>query len=314
MPLNSNTLNSNILIYCDHLLPYSATFVRSQAAALHSFTPYYVGSRLISGLPLPPERTLVVDPGNWVGKVEALTYKLWGWAPNLVNRLQPLQPTLIHAHFGPDGVRALPLARDLAVPLVVTFHGYDITMHDSYAQRSYSHRVYLKRRGELQQKAARLIAVSEFIKRKLLACGFPAERIIRHYIGVDTTFFTPDLTIPREPIVLFAGRLVEQKGCKYLIQAMNQVQTVCPEAELVIIGDGPLRTELEQLAKSRLRRYRFLGVQSPQSVRAWMNRAQVFSVPSVTAVTGESEAFGIVFAEAQAMGLPVVSSTSGGIP
>lgn len=94
---------------------------------------------------------------------------------------------------------------------------------------------------------------------------------------------------------------------------MSSVQTVNPEIELVIIGDGPLRSTLEKLAEELLCKYRFLGVQSPKDVHAWMNRALVFSVPSITAESGDSEAFGLVFAEAQAMGLPVVSFASGGV-
>lgn len=305
----------NIIHYCDHLLPYSATFVRSQAESLENFTPYYAGSRLISGLKLPEERTLVINQGNLPGKISELSYKLWGVAPSFTQKLRQLNPLLIHAHFGPDGVRALPLAQHLDIPLIVTFHGYGATIKEEYARRStYSHRLYLQRKQLLQQKAQLFIAVSDFIKEKLLEQGFPADKIIVHYVGIDTDNFVPDPSVARQPVVLFVGRLVEKKGCEYLIRAMEQVQQRQPEVELVIIGDGILRPQLEQLAKAKLKRYRFLGIQPPESVRSWMNRSQVFSVPSVVAQSGDSEAFGIVFAEAQAMGLPVVSFASGGIP
>ena len=95
---------------------------------------------------------------------------------------------------------------------------------------------------------------------------------------------------------------------------MSKVQELRPDVELVIIGDGELRPSLEQLAKKKLRRYQFLGVQSPEIVKAWMNRAKIFSVPSITAKSGEAEGFGMVFAEAQAMELPVVSFASGALP
>jgi len=198
---------------------------------------------------------------------------------------------------------------------LTTFHGFDATVKDEYARRShYAHRIYPRRREELKREVRLFIAVSKFIERKLLEQGFPRDKIVVHYIGVDTEIFKPDPAVPRESVVLFVGRLVENKGCEYLIRAMRRVQAAMPQVELVVIGDGPLRPALERLAGETLGRYRFLGSQSPEGVRSWMNRARVFSVPSVTAKSGVSEGFGLVFAEAQAMGLPVASFATGGIP
>jgi glycosyltransferase involved in cell wall biosynthesis len=135
-----------------------------------------------------------------------------------------------------------------------------------------------------------------------------------HYIGVDTDFFRVDPTFSRRPIVLFVARLEEVKGCEYAIRAMELVQRTNPEWEFVVIGDGTQRSDLEQAAREKLRSVRFLGMQPPRVVREWMNRASIFCVPSVVARDGATEAFGLVFAEAQAMGLPVVSFTVGGIP
>ena len=80
-----------------------------------------------------------------------------------------------------------------------------------------------------------------------------------------------------------------------------------------MIGDGPLRQELEQQAKNSLRKYRFLGAQTPEAVRDWMNRAAVFSAPSIKTESGGEEAFGMVYAEAQAMQKPVVAFATGGV-
>lgn len=304
-----------VLIYRNNLLPPSETFVQNQAEAMQRFTPLYVGSRRVQGLQLPLERTFAVNQGGLLGMVREVSYKLWGLVPDFVRQLRQLNPVLIHAHFGPDGVMALPLAQHLGIPLAVTFHGYDATMQDEYIKTSFwSHRVYLKRRQLLKHKAQLFVAVSDYIKKNLLEQGFPPDKVVVHHIGVDTNIFQPNPSIMRAPIVLFVGRLLEKKGCEYLIRAMAKVQAVKPDVELVIIGDGPMKLDLEQQAKESLHRYMFLGSQSRQVVQTWMNRAKILVAPSVTAATGESEGMPIVILEAQAMGLPVVSSIHSGIP
>jgi len=304
-----------VVIYRDHLLAPSETFVLRQAEALQRFIPYYVGSRLVRGLPLPLARTLTVNQNGLLGKGSEAVFKLWGLAPALTRRVRDLHPALIHAHFGPDGVTALHIARSLRIPLLVTFHGYDATIRDDYARRSfYNHRLYLRRRETLKREAKLFIAVSQFIRKKLLEQGFPPERIVVHYIGVNTEAFQPDPAVRREPIVLFVGRLTEKKGCEYLLWAMSRVQATMPEVQLVVVGDGPLRAELEGLAARSLRRYKFVGIQPPRVVRSWMNRALLLCAPSVTASSGDSEGLPITVVEALAMGLPIVSSVHAGIP
>jgi colanic acid/amylovoran biosynthesis glycosyltransferase len=308
-----NTTQPTLIIFCDHLLYPSETFVRAQAQALQRFTPVYVGSRRVPGLDLPPERTYTVSGGDRNGRIREVLFKLFGIAPNLVERLRALDPVLMHAHFGPDGLRALPLARKLGLPLIITFHGSDATATDvRHVAAPFGHRRYLVQRRVVRREGTLFIAVSEFIRRKLLEQHFPAEKLRVHYIGVDTKLFSPGRG-EQETTVLFVGRLANRKGAEFLIRAMEHLQKEDRDAELVLIGDGPLRGELERRAKRTLRRYRFLGTQSPQVVREWLDRAAVFCAPSITARSGEAEAFGMVFAEAQAMEKPVVSFATGGI-
>ncbi|MBE9209865.1 glycosyltransferase [Nostoc sp. LEGE 06077] len=308
-------LNPNLIIFTGRLLPKSETFIRSQGESLCNFTPHYVGARSVKGLTLPTERSFVINQGSLVGSVQEIIFKLSGFSPKLYHQIKKLNPVLLHAHFGVCGALALPLIKALNLPMVVTFHGLDATMKDEYARReSISSRVYLKRREELKQDTELFITVSEFLKSELVHQGFPPEKILVHYIGVDTELFKPSPMVNREPIVLFVGRLVEKKGCEYLIKAMERVQATKPEISLVVIGDGILRNSLENLAKSSLKNYRFLGSQPSEVVKHWMQVAKIFCVPSIRAESGDCESFGIVFAEAQAMGLPVVSFASGGIP
>ncbi len=307
----------NILIFRDHLLNRSETFIRAQAQALRYFEPYYAGSRKVDELPLPARRTITINKFGPKGKFAEIPFKLFGFAPLFLRRIRAIEPVLIHAHFGPDGVLALPIARALQVPLIVTFHGYDATVNrESIPYPFYhSHRIYFRKEALLKRDATLFIAVSEFIKCRLLARGFPPGRIVVHYIGVDTQALQPDAEMPRQPIVLFVGRLVEVKGCKYLIQAMKEVQAQVRGAQLVIVGDGPLRPDLEKLALvEAITDCHFVGWQSHQDVRQWLNKAQVYCAPSVVAASGAEEGLWQGGLEAQAMGVPVVSFSTGGIP
>lgn len=303
-----------LVIYRDQLLPASQTFVLGQAEALRRFRPFYVGSRLVKDLDVPGNRLIVLHrDGPW-GYAREIGFKVLGWFPYL-KELRKIHPVLVHAHFGPDGILALPLAVALRVPLVVTLHGFEITASEKRVSRmSYMCRKFIRQSAHLQQRADLFITVSRYAKSRALARGFPPDKVRVHYTGIDTEYFSADPRIEREQIVLFVGRLVEKKGCEYLIRAMADVQKALPAAKLVVIGDGPLDQHLEQQASSHLRQFEFLGRQTPEQVKLWMNRARVFSTPSLVARSGDAETFGMVFAEAQAMGLPVAGFASGGVP
>jgi len=313
--LRLSTLKHNVVIYRDELLGASETFILKQAEALREFRPVYVGLRSVEGLHVPDERRhLLVEPGR-LSRLRRLLCKLFGPSPRQAAGVRSLFPALIHAHFGPDATHAMPLARALGVPLVVTHHGYDVTIEDHALSRSPSLRLYVKRRGRLYEAAALVLCVSQFVRDRAVRKGAPLRKTLVHYVGIDIAGFTPDPSVERSDLVLFAGRLVDSKGCDQLLRAMQLVQRSRPECSLVIIGDGPLRPRLEQMARElALRQVNFLSTQPPGLVRYWMNRARVFCVPSITVDSGASEGFGMVFAEAQAMGLPVASFDAGGVP
>ena len=303
-----------VVIYRDFLLPSSETFIRNQAEALQRYAPYYAGLTRVDGIRLPDERTVTVRQGP-LASLQSGVFTRLGLTPDFAFRIWRLRAKLIHAHFGVDGTRVMRLARTLRLPLLVTLHDYDVTTSDAdLVQLAPYCRRYIRRRPRLMQQATAFLAVSEFIRSKAIERGFPAHKILVHHIGIDTSRFTPATNAVTEPIVLFVGRLVAKKGCNDLIQAMARVQKLRPDAELVIIGDGPLRAELETQAQSVLGRYRFLGAQPSDSVKQWYSKARIFCAPSVTAPTGETEGLPITVMEAQAMALPVVSTLHAGVP
>jgi colanic acid/amylovoran biosynthesis glycosyltransferase len=300
-------------VFRDWLLPISETFIKAQVDALTTFETVYVGCRRVDGLEIQGHPVVMMRPGL-PGRVENFLLRSTGFAPTLVSELRRHSLLLMHAHFGPDGALAMPLAKALNIPLLVTFHGYDASLTDKSLQQNLSGRWYLRHRKDLAAGATTFLAVSQFIASRLLKQGFPPEKVQVHYIGVDTEKFKPRDQVPREKKVLFVGRLVEKKGCEYLIRAMEPIQKEMPKVELVIVGDGPLRGPLERMAKSLLRRVTFTGSQTGATIQDWMSRAAVLCTPSIIAASGDAEGFGMVFIEAQSSGLPVVSFSSGGIP
>ncbi len=325
---------SPILVYRDRLLPYSETFIPAQVNALSRYQAHYVGtSQEAKGCGTMAEGgfSLLEHHAKWP-QLSKTAFRLAGLMPGSFRReLQGRSPRLIHAHFGPDGVFAGAIARQLQIPLIVTFHGYDAALklspehlvgpnpiaqaHQFLRHRgTFYKRRYVEQRQQLFAEAAQVIAVSDCIREHLLAQGCPEEKVQIHYIGIDRSQFEPDPAIQRQPIVLFVGRLVEKKGCGQLLQAMADVQKHQPGVKTIIIGDGPLRGQLEQQAQRSVERVEFLGVQPAAVVRHWMNQAQLFCVPSQRTAQQDVEGLGMVFAEAQAMGLPVVSFASGGVP
>ncbi len=246
--------------------------------------------------------------------MEQLLLRTTGQAPTLLSDLRKHNLALLHAHFGTDGALAMPLARALTLPFLVTFHGYDASLSDASLRQDFPGRWYLAHRDALKTSATSVLAVSGFIADRLLEQGFSPEKVQVHYIGVDIEKFKPRHQVSREKTVLFVGRLVEKKGCEYLIRAMEPIQKAMPEVELVIVGDGPLRQPLERLAKARLRKYTFTGSEDTETIQDRMSKASVLCTPSIIAASGDSEGFGMVFIEAQSSGLPVVSFSSGGIP
>jgi colanic acid/amylovoran biosynthesis glycosyltransferase len=304
-----------VILFNSHLLPPSQTFIRALGEELQTFIPHYMGCRWVNGLELPADRVCVINSGNLVQSVNETLFKISGLSPKFYQTIRNIKPALIHAQFGLSGALILPLARSLKIPLIVHFRGADATVAEAYSRySSLNHWIYFRRREALKRDTRLFITVSKFIKDKILEQGFPEERTIAHYHGVDVKKFKPNPNILRKPIVLFVGRLTEKKGCEYLIEAMAQVQAERPDIELLLIGDGPLKVKLEALAKQNLRRFQFLGVQPMPVVRDWMNCSSLLVAPSVTALQGDSEGLPNVVLEAQAMGLPVVSTTHAGIP
>jgi glycosyltransferase involved in cell wall biosynthesis len=310
-------VNPTVLIYKSDLLRPSDTFVASQAHALRRFSPCFVGIRHVpAGFALDPCETVVLTRHElFSDKLRRRLFRATGVAPHFVRALARRNPVLLHAHFAIDAAAALPLQKQLKIPLIVTLHGYDATTTEQALRHSHAGRVYLRRKAELRERTSFFVCVSQHIRRQALARGVPEDKLRTLPIGVDLGFFAPDplRSRDRDPVVLFVGRLVEKKGCKHLIRAMAQVEARHPGAGLLIVGDGPLLDPLRAQARAELRNCTFLGSQPPGVVRDLMYRASILAAPSIVAADGDTEGLPITLCEAQAIGLPIAAFRGPGV-
>ena len=156
-----------------------------------------------------------------------------------------------------------------------------------------------RRRGTWQNLINRFLVPTEFLKQKLIQGGLKAEKI-----SIKPNWYEPDPG-PREPSdgsVLYAGRLSEEKGVKTLLKAWTEVQN---PPILKILGDGPLREEVERAANSNAR-ISYLARRSPAEVIEYMRRANILVIPSEW-----YEAFPHSIVEAYACSLPIIASRIG---
>jgi colanic acid/amylovoran biosynthesis glycosyltransferase len=295
-----------VAVYRTLLLPRSETFIRAEALALERYAPLFVGERAVEdGLALPEGSTIVAPAHPLLRRVPGRRARV------LARACRGRDIALVHAHFGTDSLPALDLANRLRVPLVVTYHGFDAALSDA-AMRAGPHRRYLRRRDELFRSAAAIVAVSGFIAGEVARQGAPEAKLRVHHVGVP-------LGAPRDddvpaPLVLFVGRHIEKKGLGDLLAAMAQVQAEAPGARLLVVGDGPLRHELEAEARRLGLDADFAGWLAPDEVTRRFREARVLCVPSRRAANGDAEGLPTVIPEAGAQGLPVVGTRHSGIP
>ena len=305
-----------VVIFRRNLFKVSEPFIAQQAQQLRRYTPLYLGRLRHGDQPAGAEAFSFEDlAGRWSRPLAA--WQMFTRDTRAFERLlRGRRPSLIHAHFGVDGVYALPLARRLGIPLITTFHGFDALLRTPALMGSPDWAQYRLFRSGLARDGALFICVSAFIRDRVLAMGFPAARTRIHYIGVDCDTIRARDPAEETPTVLHVARLVEFKGTQYLIRAFAAQARMRTETRLVIIGDGPLKRRLRALARSLGlgERVSFLGARPHAEVRAWMRKAALLVLPSVRTITGRVEALGQVLLEAAASGVPVIGSREGGIP
>ncbi len=247
---------------------------------------------------------------KYLSKHKSLSSNLIGiltLAPHFVKK----NIDIIHSHFEITGHKMLPVTKAQQVPFIVTFHGLP---PPGVAQ------LPEKMRTEYVDAADVILVNTEFAKKQYVHLGAPAEKIKIIPQGIVTKDF-PFTAKPQPtnaPIqLLTVGRFHADKGHKYVLQALPDLIKRGYNVHYTLVGTGPDRVQLEKLAeKLQLRDIvSFHTIISEQKLKEIYAQAHIFIFPSVKATDGfHEETQGVAIQEAQASGLIVIATKTGGIP
>lgn len=217
-----------------------------------------------------------------------------------------------HAHFGPVGkswsfIPQLSQKSNNDAPFIVSYYGYDASTVLETDPDFYS---------DLFNTVDRMTVLSDDMKEKIVSVGGDPDKITYNPLGIDTEFFEFHERTPEKPVrILIVARLVEKKGIIYAVDAVAQLSETV-DVSVTVIGDGPERQAIE----SRIREhgiedsFSLVGVKSLSEVRKALHESHVFLMPCITDSNGGTSPTPTILLQAQATGIPVVSTYHSGIP
>jgi glycosyltransferase involved in cell wall biosynthesis len=260
----------------------------------------------------PPPRWHPLRAGLWLSaKVqrEPVQFRGFSLVRTLLDRsVRRYRPDVIHAHFGVEGAIIAPVARRFGIPLITSFYGYDASslMDDPIWQKVMAQEVFSGRW---------VVSVSDRMSARLIGFGLlPAKaRVIHLGKPLGEYPFRPSTEIRR---FLSIGRMTEKKGHFDGIRAFIQASRGTAGAHLDVVGGGELLEDVRELVRREEAEALVTvhGALPHAEVRLLLMAADAFLLASKTATDGDEEGMPTVLTEAQAGGLPCVSTFHAGIP
>ncbi|MEX0322902.1 MAG: glycosyltransferase [Puniceicoccaceae bacterium] len=299
-----------VLLVRSHEFNYSETFIEDHV--------HYLSNKLdvLYGFPFPrflKGKGSVLDPATETETRKHGTINsgpVWeAYVNGLARYLKSSEYKVVLAESGLMGSYVYKACELAGVPCVVHYHGAD-----AFVENLLRHwKVHYD--GSFMS-ASRLVVVSKAMRNQLLKLGAPPDRVVRSPYGVEVN--VPQVADPENasPHYLSVGRFTEKKAPHLTLQAFARVLQEVPDAQLTMVGDGPLLDECRNwtVKKGISKSVVFAGVKSRDEVSQLMSQSRVFVQHSVRASSGDCEGLPLAILEAGAHGLPVVSTIHAGIP
>jgi colanic acid/amylovoran biosynthesis glycosyltransferase len=307
--------NIKIALLSPNESAYSETFIQAHKNRLKGEIKYYSGGYLPNHL---ESKGSILNGGHLLKrifvktsflirkKLGLITFSIQEEALAKSFRREKIQ--VVFAEYGLTGCEVLPICKKLRLPLIIHFHGFDASVKSVLDE-------YKDRYRSMFEYASYIIVVSRPMANALIALGAPENKLVYNPCGPNNSFLevSPDYS---EKAFISVGRFVDKKAPYFSLLAFSKVLPKHPNAILYMAGDGPLLNTCMNLAKYLQieSNVKFLGVITPEQYREELSSVLAFVQHSITAENGDTEGNPVGIMEAQAAGVPVISTLHAGIP
>jgi colanic acid/amylovoran biosynthesis glycosyltransferase len=299
-----------LIIARSNFFSYSETFIEEQINQLEPIHVLYEGwqpSRLKAGGSIYPfPFSILAVRGVLRRALPGLYQKIYTHYLRRFFRAHKVDAFL--ANYGPLGTNIYEACLAEGIPYSVVFLGFDAAEKKTLANYGARYALSLPR-------AKAIICVAESMRANLEAIAGPLPNLHVIPCGVDVSRFTPGT--PREGFnVISVARFAEKKGSLKSIQAFERLLRDFPQAQLRMVGDGPLWEEAKEYVSARglSDSIHFLGAMGQSDYLPLLQESNVFIQHSVLTPSGDSEGTPVAILEASACGLAICSTRHAGIP
>jgi colanic acid/amylovoran biosynthesis glycosyltransferase len=294
-----------IAFFTPSVMKYSESFIQAHITGLDGEIDVFHDGEM----PKRKNGDVFHQPGIWDYRLQKLIgnahYSIEQLA--LYRALRSGKYQLSFVEYGTTAARVFSTVQKLRIPLIVHFHGFDISVRNVIEK---NRKVY----QDIFNYASLIIVVSREMEMRAIALGCPSNKILYNPCGANG-IFEKVVSKVNGNTFLCVGRFVEKKGPLYTIIAFHQLLLSGYKAYLKLIGDGPQKEMCEDYVKAHdiSDWVTFLGVKKANEIAEEMSNATCYVQHSITASSGDQEGTPVSILEAMLAGLPVISTLHGGI-
>ena len=311
-----NMQNKKVALFATNFLEFSQTFIYDEIRSHKNYSVDVFALYRLNNSTFPYENVHSFFPSETLKKsIEGGWCQITALSPTRKRLVKEGGYSLIHAHFGTGSIYALSVADAANLPLVVTFHGYDVPLLKTHRRFFPAFWRYWIMSRRMFRRVDLFLAASDELKDMLIELGAPAEKVLTWRLGVEIPVIT-EIPEKNGKRIIMVGRYVEKKGFEYAIQAFAKVIKSGTDAILEIIGDGPRKERYISMIKMLdiEKNVVFHGVKKHTETLDMIFHSDILIAPSVVAGNGDRESGILVVKEAGARFVPAIGTIHGGIP